>query len=187
MGTSGEAPGDPRLTPILDEAAFMMLYERLRDSASWGRADRRGALNTLTTTRVAQAAEEIRSPGTNPDSGRARSPVARSFHDVGPGHWLSAVLPGDSHLRRQVKAVAARVAPDIDPVLVERAPATARWWSLLQDQLRWLAGVSAAPGELASRSVPGPGRGILAPVTYLTILFHHRPVPDDAVLCRCAG
>ena len=39
----------------------MMLYERLRDSASWGREDRRGALNNLTTTRVAQAAEEIRS------------------------------------------------------------------------------------------------------------------------------
>ena len=42
MGTSGEAPGDSRLTPVLDEAAFMMLYERLRDSASWGREDRRG-------------------------------------------------------------------------------------------------------------------------------------------------
>ena len=39
----------------------MMLYERLRDAASWGRDDRRGALNNLTTTRVAQAAEEIRS------------------------------------------------------------------------------------------------------------------------------
>ena len=61
VGTSGEAPGDSRLTPVLDEAAFMMLYERLRDSASWGREDRRGALNNLTTTRVAQAAQEIRS------------------------------------------------------------------------------------------------------------------------------
>ena len=61
MGTSGEAPGDSSLTPVLDEAAFMMLYERLRDSASWGRDDRRGALNNLTATRVAQAAEEIRS------------------------------------------------------------------------------------------------------------------------------
>ena len=39
----------------------MRLYERLRDSASWGREDRRGALNNLTATRVAQAAEEIRS------------------------------------------------------------------------------------------------------------------------------
>jgi hypothetical protein len=39
----------------------MMLYERLRDSASWGREDRWGALNNLTATRVAQAAQEIRS------------------------------------------------------------------------------------------------------------------------------
>ena len=39
----------------------MILYERLRDSTSWGREDRLGALNNLTTTRVAQAAEEIRS------------------------------------------------------------------------------------------------------------------------------
>ena len=61
MGTSGEARGDSRHSPVLDEAAFAMLYERLRDSASWGREDRRGALNNLTTTRVAQAAEEIRS------------------------------------------------------------------------------------------------------------------------------
>jgi hypothetical protein len=41
--------------------AFMLLNERLRDSASWGREDRRGALNNLTATRVAQAAQEIRS------------------------------------------------------------------------------------------------------------------------------
>jgi hypothetical protein len=61
VGTSGEALGDSRLTPVLDEAAFMVLYERLRDSASWGRDDRRGALNNLTTRRVAQAAQEIRS------------------------------------------------------------------------------------------------------------------------------
>ena len=39
----------------------MVLYERIRDSANWGREDRRGALNNLTRTRVAQAAEEIRS------------------------------------------------------------------------------------------------------------------------------
>jgi hypothetical protein len=38
-----------------------VLYERLRDLASWGREDRRGALNNLTTTRVAHAAQEIRS------------------------------------------------------------------------------------------------------------------------------
>jgi hypothetical protein len=63
VGTSGEALGDSRLTPVLDEAAFMVLYERLRDSASWGRDDRRGALNNLTTRRVAQAAQEIRSVG----------------------------------------------------------------------------------------------------------------------------
>jgi hypothetical protein len=61
VGTSGEATGDSRLIPDLDEATFMMLYERLRDSASWGRDDRRGALNNLTATRVAQAAKEIRS------------------------------------------------------------------------------------------------------------------------------
>jgi hypothetical protein len=35
VGTSGDATGDSRLIPDLDEAAFMMLYERLRDSASW--------------------------------------------------------------------------------------------------------------------------------------------------------
>jgi hypothetical protein len=61
VGTSGEGTGDSRLTSVLDETAFMMLYERLRDSASWGREDRRGALNNLTATRVAQAAQEIRS------------------------------------------------------------------------------------------------------------------------------
>jgi hypothetical protein len=61
VGTSREAPSEPRLTPVLDKAAFTVLYERLRDSASWGREDRRGALNNLTTTRVAQAAQEIRS------------------------------------------------------------------------------------------------------------------------------
>jgi Putative cyclase len=61
VGIAGEAPDDSRPTPVLDEAAFLILYERLRDSASWGRDDRRGALNNLTATRVAQAAEEIRS------------------------------------------------------------------------------------------------------------------------------
>ena len=61
MGTSREAPSESRLTPVLDKAAFTVLYERLRDSASWGREDRRGALNNLTTTRVAHAAQEIRS------------------------------------------------------------------------------------------------------------------------------
>ena len=61
MGIAGEAPDDSKLTPVLDEAAFLMLYERLRDSASWGRDDRRGALNNLTAMRVAQAAKEIRS------------------------------------------------------------------------------------------------------------------------------
>jgi hypothetical protein len=61
MGIAGEAPGDSKLSPVLDEAAFLMLYERLRDSASWGRDDRRGALNNLTATRVAQAAKEVRS------------------------------------------------------------------------------------------------------------------------------
>jgi len=39
----------------------MVLYERFRDSADWGREDRRGALNNLTRTRVARAAAEIRS------------------------------------------------------------------------------------------------------------------------------
>jgi hypothetical protein len=42
MGIAGEAPDDSKLTRVLDEAAFLMLYERLRDSASWGRDDRRG-------------------------------------------------------------------------------------------------------------------------------------------------
>ena len=61
MGTSGEAPSDSRLTAVLDEAAFTVLYERFRDSADWGREDRRGALNNLTRTQVARAAAEIRS------------------------------------------------------------------------------------------------------------------------------
>jgi hypothetical protein len=59
VGIAGEAPDDSRLTPVLDQAAFMMLYERLRDSARWGREDRRGALNNLTSTRVAQAARKF--------------------------------------------------------------------------------------------------------------------------------
>jgi kynurenine formamidase len=39
----------------------MALYERLRDSASWGREDRRGALNNLTPSHVLAAVGEVRS------------------------------------------------------------------------------------------------------------------------------
>jgi hypothetical protein len=61
VGTSQQAPRESRLTSVLDEAAFKTLYERLRDSTRWGRDDRRGALNNVTPTQVAQAALEIRS------------------------------------------------------------------------------------------------------------------------------
>lgn len=60
MGASQEARGSEPIAG-LDEATFIALYRRLRDSASWGEDDRRGALNHLTPTQVAQAAREIRS------------------------------------------------------------------------------------------------------------------------------
>ena len=46
-----------RLTP----ADFRALYSRLEHAASWGGADRRGALNHITTAQVLAAAGEVRS------------------------------------------------------------------------------------------------------------------------------
>jgi kynurenine formamidase len=56
-----EGPRGSRSAPILDGASFDALYQRLRGLAAWGDDDRRGALNNLTPTQVAQAAREIRS------------------------------------------------------------------------------------------------------------------------------
>ncbi len=44
----------------MDTTDFSALYQRLRRAASWGPADRRGALNNITPTRVLAAAGEIR-------------------------------------------------------------------------------------------------------------------------------
>jgi kynurenine formamidase len=58
---SKAGPGGRQPTPVLDEASFNALYQRLRGLANWDEDDRRGALNHLTPTQVAQAAREIRS------------------------------------------------------------------------------------------------------------------------------
>jgi kynurenine formamidase len=47
-------------TPLLDAAEFGELYQRLRRTADWGPADRRGALNHLTPAEVLAAAGEVR-------------------------------------------------------------------------------------------------------------------------------
>jgi kynurenine formamidase len=44
----------------MDAAAFSALYQRLRRAAAWGPADRRGALNNITSAQVLAAAGEIR-------------------------------------------------------------------------------------------------------------------------------
>ena len=46
--------------PDLSSADFDVLYQRLRGQASWGPADRRGALNHITAGRLAAAAGEVR-------------------------------------------------------------------------------------------------------------------------------
>ena len=46
--------------PDLSSADFDALYQRLRGQASWGPADRRGALNHITPGRLAAAAGEVR-------------------------------------------------------------------------------------------------------------------------------
>jgi kynurenine formamidase len=45
---------------VLDAAAFIALYQRLRDMSRWGPADRRGALNNITPQQVLAAVTEIR-------------------------------------------------------------------------------------------------------------------------------
>jgi kynurenine formamidase len=64
-------------TPVLDEASFDALYQRLRGLAGWAEDDRRGALNYLTPFQVAQAAREVR-------SGRTVSMAAAIENDVTP-------------------------------------------------------------------------------------------------------
>ena len=46
--------------PVLDAAEFSALYRRLRRAAAWGAADRRGALNNITSAQVRAAASEVR-------------------------------------------------------------------------------------------------------------------------------
>ena len=45
---------------VLSAADFSALYRRLRDTSSWGPADRRGALNNITPQQVLAAVTEIR-------------------------------------------------------------------------------------------------------------------------------
>ena len=47
-------------SPAMSAADFTALYQRLRRAADWGPADRRGALNNLTSAQVLAAAGEIR-------------------------------------------------------------------------------------------------------------------------------
>ncbi len=56
-----DAVADRDLSPPgMSAAAFRSLYERLRDRADWGPADRRGALNNLAPARTAAAAGTVR-------------------------------------------------------------------------------------------------------------------------------
>jgi kynurenine formamidase len=52
-------PPGPGATPM-DAASFDALYQRLRDAAAWGPADRRGRLNYITPEQVLAAAGEVR-------------------------------------------------------------------------------------------------------------------------------
>lgn len=47
-------------SPPLDADAFHALYQRLRAATPWDRADRRGALNYITPTKVLAAVQEVR-------------------------------------------------------------------------------------------------------------------------------
>ncbi len=47
-------------SPAMSASDFTALYQRLRQAADWGPADRRGALNNLTPAQVLAAAGEIR-------------------------------------------------------------------------------------------------------------------------------
>jgi kynurenine formamidase len=54
-------PPDRKRQPPLSAAEFDGLYQRLKATAIWGAADRRGALNHITSIQVLAAAGEIRS------------------------------------------------------------------------------------------------------------------------------
>ena len=70
MGNARANQGRPALTA----AEFRALYRRLERAARWGAADRRGALNNITTAQVLAAAGEVR-------LGRTVS-LARPIEDV---------------------------------------------------------------------------------------------------------
>ena len=53
-------PPGPEPAPTMDAASFGALYQRLRNAAAWGPADRRGGLNYITPEQVLAAAGEIR-------------------------------------------------------------------------------------------------------------------------------
>ena len=75
MATYGGPDDAARLTPV----EFGALFRRLRDAASWGPDDRRGALNNLTPAYVLAAVGEVR-------SGRTVSLAA-------PIGWRPATIP----------------------------------------------------------------------------------------------
>jgi kynurenine formamidase len=72
--------GDTELT----EREFQALYERLRRTASWGPADRRGALNNISPADVVAAASDVR-------AGRAVSLAAPLTSQVAPDNPTPAV------------------------------------------------------------------------------------------------
>ena len=68
----------------LSEREFQALYERLRHTASWGPADRRGALNNISPADVVAAARDVR-------VGRAVSLAAPLASQVAPDNPTPAV------------------------------------------------------------------------------------------------
>ena len=68
----------------LSESEFQALYERLKRTASWGPADRRGALNNISPADVVAAASDVR-------AGRAVSLAAPLASQVAPDNPTPAV------------------------------------------------------------------------------------------------
>ena len=67
----------------LSESEFQALYERLRRTALWGSADRRGALNNISPADVVAAAGDVR-------AGRTVSLAAPLASQVAP---TTPILP----------------------------------------------------------------------------------------------
>jgi hypothetical protein len=60
-GTQGTGTGPPPASPKrMTKAEFRRLYDQLRAAPAWGPADRRGALNYLTSATTLAAVREVK-------------------------------------------------------------------------------------------------------------------------------